>query len=70
MPTKTKSSKRRTRTKKLPTGQKELSREQKKRVKGGVTPVGSVTFHVDGNQASSAGTGILRSTDSGKTWTL
>ena len=69
MPTKQKTSKRRTRTKKLPAGQKELSREQKKRVKGGTVPTGSVVFTVDGNQTASAGVGVLRSLDGGKTWT-
>lgn len=49
MPTKTKTSKTRTRMKKLPSDQKGLSKEQKKRVKGGllpgntaVTPIGGV----------------------------
>lgn len=70
MPTKTRTSGTRTRMKKLPASQKELSREQKKRVKGGTVPTGTVVFTVDGNRTASAGTGILRSTDSGKTWTL
>jgi len=71
MPIKPKTSKIRAKMKKLPAGAKNLSKEQVKRVKGGTTPVGSVVFTVDNNnQSSHAGTGVLRSTDSGKTWTL
>ncbi len=44
MPTKTKTSKTRTRTKKLPAGQKNLSKEQKKKVKGGLLPGTSSTI--------------------------
>ena len=48
MPTKTKTSKTRTRTKKLPVGPKDLSKEQKKKVKGGQT-IGSPIGHSIGS---------------------
>ena len=48
MPTKTKASKTRTRMKKLPAGQKSLSKEQKKRVKGGLLPAVTVGVPIGG----------------------
>ena len=48
MPTKTKASKTRTKMKKLPAGQKNLSREQKKRVKGGLLPANTAITPIGG----------------------
>ena len=58
MPTKTKTSKTRTRMKKLPAGQKNLSKEQKKKVRGGLLPANTVITPSGGSVINPIGSPI------------